>query len=145
MWVNFHDKGGDTWAWSHLLMPAPALMFHDLDATYCLFITCTQQVSDSWTWMYEHNGKAQELTLSFPIQEPHRGRLCSVVHVTCWHPQESKSHTPSGSWCVCVCVSRSWKAAGDEGRERATPHRDNRQVNKCSTAPLAPSHRQHPR
>lgn len=56
--VNCHFKRekAETGTWLHCLLPAPALTFHDLNSTYCLFITCPQQVSDSGTWMWEHKG-----------------------------------------------------------------------------------------
>lgn len=99
-----------------LFVPAPALLFHHLDASYCLFITCTQQVSVPFLevnvrlqWRSELNFKA----LNTESTQPPRIML--------------PVGTPSGSSCVCV--------SGAEGKELR-----GERTNHCSTASLAPSH-----
>ncbi len=83
----------------------------------------------SWTW-------------NFPIQEPHRGWLGSVVHVTCWHPLgEPKSHTPSGSMSSCVCL-RLMKSSGWWGKGADhTPQGEQtgKQVLRCFTRSITPT------
>lgn len=108
-WLNFHSREGETW--SRLLVPASALTFHDLDATYCLFITCTQQVSDYWMWMY--NGESTRAQL---IALHHRSSIETASAVWFMLPADTCQAGEVGVY-VCVCQAHEMQQVmGDVNR-----------------------------
>lgn len=130
-WLNFHSREGETW--SRLLVPAPALTFHDLDATYCLFITCTQQVSDYWMWMY--NGESTRAQL---IALHHRSSIETASAVWFMLPADTCQQGEVGVYvCVCFRLMRCSRWWGTWTGHTPQGERAGKQVHRCFARSIA--------